>query len=110
MTNFPDPQGAYWDIRSGLEHGGAGTSIASGSGAVAIQATGRYFNQYYEYTTLVNLNPPVELDGGRDHGTEYWFNLTPVCLETMHYECRIDEYWVSNTPDEANAFRPALQV
>jgi hypothetical protein len=109
MTNFPDPQGAYWDIRSGLEHGGAGTSVASGSGAVAIQSTGRYFDQYNEYTVLVNLNPPVELDGGGDRGTEYWFNLNPVCLELMHSECRRNEYWVSNTPNQANAFRPALQ-
>jgi hypothetical protein len=110
MTNFPDPKGAYWDIRIGLEDGGAGTSIASGSGAVAIQPTGRYFDQYNEYTVLVNLNPPVELDGGGDHGTDYWINLNPVCLESMHSECRRSSYWVSNTPEEANAFRPALQV
>jgi len=58
---------------------------------------------------LVNLNPPVELDGEGGHGTMYWFNLTPVCLEPMHSECRRSQYLVSNTQDEANAFRPALQ-
>lgn len=105
----PDPKGAYWDIRVNVDQGGGGNSIASGLGPVIMQPTGRFFNQYYEYTTVVKVNPPVQITGGNgSRGTEYWFNLTPVC-DKHTPECASDQFWVSNTPHEFNSFRAELQ-
>lgn len=105
----PNPKGAQWDIRVKVDQGGGGTSIASGQGPVIMQPTGRFFNQYYEYTTVVKINPAVQINGGNDfHGTRYWFNLAPVC-ENPTPACGSDQYVVSNTPHRANGFRAALQ-
>jgi hypothetical protein len=104
----PSPKGATWDIRTGVGTGGGGTSIASGQGPVVMQPTGRFFNQYLEYTTVIKVSPAVQLDGGSGpHGTTYWFNLTPVC-ERGH-NCGQNQWFVSNTPELVNNFRGSAQ-
>ncbi len=67
------PTSGYWEVRSGVIEGNGGTLIASGSGAVTNDPTGRYFQELYEFTNLVSgLN--VSLAAG-----QYWFAVVPEC-------------------------------
>jgi hypothetical protein len=105
----PRPKGATWDILTGVGTGFGGTSVASGQGPVEMQPTGRGFDGYTEYTTVIKVSPPVQLDGGSGpHGTTYWFNLTPVC-ERGH-NCGQDQWFVSNTPHQVNNFQGGAQA
>jgi hypothetical protein len=103
-----DPNGATWEIRTGVKDGSGGTVIASGHGRVAKEATGRT-GSGFEYTIRVKLDPPVQLTGG-GAGTIYWLNLTPQCTHESDPLCTGNTYAVSNTTDQVNAFRGGAQA
>jgi hypothetical protein len=92
-----DPLAATYDIRTGVSEGDGGTSIASGSGTAVVQPTGRNFIGLNEYTVAVSWSTPVTLTPG-----EYWFNVTPQCLNTLDGSCSVFRQFVSNTTQGAN--------
>ena len=92
-----DPQTASYDIRTGVTDGNGGTSIASGSGTTVVQATGRNFLGLNEYSVAVSWSTPVTLTTG-----QYWFNLTPQCLNTLDGSCSAFRQFVSNTTQHTN--------
>jgi hypothetical protein len=106
--NALDPKGAGWEIRTNNIWEGGGTLVASGQGAVAMEATGRSRDGDSEYTISIKLNPPVEISGGTTVGTVYWFNLTPVC-DLRNALCSTIQYFVSDTTQQANGVRATLQ-
>jgi len=87
-----DPLTASYDIRTGVSEGDGGTSIASGSGTAVVQPTGRNFLGLNEYTVAVSWSAAVTLTPG-----EYWFNVTPQCLNTLDGSCSVYRQFVSNT-------------
>ncbi|MGB8916900.1 MAG: hypothetical protein WCC89_08580 [Candidatus Sulfotelmatobacter sp.] len=100
-----DPQTATYDIRTGVVDGNGGTSIASGSGTTIVQATGRNFLGLNEYTIAVSWATPITLPSG-----EYWFNLTPQCLNTLDGSCNVFRQFASNTTQLTNNIHGAWQV
>jgi hypothetical protein len=106
-----DPKGASWEIRSGLlTSNDVGTLIASGQIGAAVEPTGRELN-YPEFTVAVNVDPPVQLRGGRK-GTIYWFNVEPPCVNSKDPACNQEtqQYFVSNTTQQTNSVRGSLQA
>ena len=104
----PNAHNATWDIRTGVSLAFGGTSIASGEGPIERQATGRDFDGYSEFTTVMKVDPPVQIDGGNsDRGTRYWFNLTPTCVKQNN--CGRNQWFVSNTPHQVNNYRGVAQ-
>jgi len=99
-----DPLTASYDIRTGVAEGDGGTSIASGSGTIVVQPTGRNFQGLYEYTVAVSWSTAVTLTAG-----EYWFNATPQCLNTLDGSCNVFRQFVSNTTGLANAVHGSWQ-
>jgi hypothetical protein len=99
-----DPLTASYDIRTGVTEGDGGTSIASGSGAAVVQATGRNFLGLNEYTVAVSWSTPVTLTAG-----EYWFNATPNCTNTLDGSCNVFRQFVSNTTGLANGVHASWQ-
>jgi hypothetical protein len=95
-----DPMTATYDIRNGVSEGSGGSSIASGSGPAVVQATGRNFLGLNEYTVAVSWSTPVTLTTG-----EYWFNVTPQCLNTLDGSCIAFRQFVSNTTSGTNDIR-----
>jgi hypothetical protein len=96
-ANF-DPLTASYDIRSGVTEGNGGTSLASGSGNVTVDSTGRNFLGLNEYTVAVNLATPLVLGPGG-----YWFNLTPNCTNgAVDGSCNVGRFFVSNTTSQTN--------
>ncbi len=67
------PSSGYWEIRSSVSEGNGGTLIASGTGAITNNPTGRSYHGYQEYTNLVS-GLSVSLATG-----QYWFAVVPVC-------------------------------
>jgi len=68
------PNGAYWEIRSGMSEGNGGTLIASGTASgsnFSHTATGRSGFGYTEYTDAVS-DLEVQLSSGT-----YWFAVVP---------------------------------
>ncbi len=100
---FDPPQGTY-DIRTGISDGDGGTSIASGSGTIEVQATGRNFLGLNEYTVALSFSPAVTLTSG-----EYWFNVTPQCLNTLDGSCSVFRQFYSNTTSLANGVHAGWQ-
>ena len=100
---FDPPQGTY-DIRTGVSDGDGGTSIASGTGTVEVQATGRNFLGLNEYTVALSFTPAVTLTSG-----EYWFNVTPQCLNTLDGSCNVFRQFYSNTTSLANGVHAGWQ-
>lgn len=86
-----DPMQGTYDIRTGVSDGNGGTSIASGSGAVVVQPTGRNFLGLNEYSVEISI-PAISLPSGT-----YWFNLTPQCLNTLDGSCNVFRQFVSNS-------------
>jgi hypothetical protein len=72
LSNFT-PASGYWELRSGVSEDNGGTLIASGSGAVTNDPTGRNFRGDNEYTNIVS-GLGVSLPAG-----QYWFAVVPVC-------------------------------
>jgi hypothetical protein len=99
-----DPQTASYDIRTGVSEGNGGTSIASGSGATIVQATGRNFLGLNEYTVAISWSTPVALTTG-----EYWFNVTPNCTNTLDGSCYVFRQFASNTTNLANGVHAGWQ-
>jgi hypothetical protein len=99
-----DPMQGTYDIRTGVSEGDGGTSIASGSGAVVVQPTGRNFLGLYEYTVALSWSSAVTLTPG-----EYWFNVTPQCLNTLDGSCNVFRQFVSNTTSLANGRHASWQ-
>jgi len=102
-ANF-DPLTASYDIRTGVSEGNGGTSIASGSGAAVVQATGRNFLGLNEYTVAVSWATPVALTTG-----EYWINATPNCTNTLDGSCYAFRQFASNTTSLANGVHAGWQ-
>lgn len=98
-----DPMQASYDIRTGVSEGNGGTSLASGTGPIRVQATGRNFLGVNEYT-IASEFPPVTLTPGA-----YWFNLTPTCTNTLDGSCSVFRQFVSNTTSLANGVRAGAQ-
>jgi hypothetical protein len=99
-----DPLSASYDIRTGVSEGNGGTSIASGSGPILVQPTGRNFLGLNEYTIAVSWTTLVTLTPG-----QYWFNVEPQCLNTLDGSCSVFRQFVSNTTSRANAVHPDWQ-
>jgi hypothetical protein len=99
-----DPLSATYDIRTGVSEGDGGTSVASGSGAILVQPTGRVFLGLSEYTIAVSWTTPVTLTPG-----QYWFNADPQCLNTLDGSCSVFRQFVSNTTSLANSVHVAWQ-
>jgi hypothetical protein len=99
-----DPLSASYDVRTGVSEGNGGTSIASGSGTIAVQPTGRNFLGLTEYTIAVSWTTPVILMPG-----QYWFNLEPQCLNTLDGSCNVFRQFVSNTTSRANGVHATWQ-
>ena len=103
-ANF-DPVTASYDVRTGVSEGNGGTSIASGTGNITVQATGRTFNTLNEYTLFVSLAQPLDLSEG-----EYWFNLTPNCTNgAVDGSCYLGQMFFSNTTQDTNGVHPLAQ-
>jgi len=66
------PDSGYWEIRSGMSENNGGTLIASGSGPITDDPTGRMRAGYTEYHNQVAAS--VNLAAG-----QYWFAVVPVC-------------------------------
>jgi hypothetical protein len=97
-VNF-DPLTASYDVRTGVTEGNGGTSIASGTGAVQVAATGRNFIGLNEYSVAVQLSTPLLLGPGR-----YWFNVTPSCTNgATDGSCVAGRIFVSNTTQRTNS-------
>jgi hypothetical protein len=104
-VNF-DPLTASYDVRTGITDGNGGTSIASGSGAIAVASTGRNFIGLNEYTVAVNLSAPLLIGPG-----QYWFNVTPACTNgTSDGSCSVGRIFVSNTTNRTNGVNAAAQT
>jgi hypothetical protein len=100
-----DPLTATYDVRTGVIEGNGGTSIASGSGNVAVVATGRNFLGLNEYSLVVQLATPLTLGPGG-----YWFNMTPSCTNgAQDGSCFVGRFFVSNTTTRVNAIRGTAQ-
>jgi hypothetical protein len=70
---------AYWEIRSGVSAGDAGTLVASGTSTATKTATGRSAFGLTEYTMEVTgLSVPL------DAGT-YWLTVAPVASSSAMY-------------------------
>jgi hypothetical protein len=92
-----DPLTATYDVRTGVSEGNGGTSIGSGTGAAVVVPTGRNFIGLNEYTVAVSWSTPLTLTSG-----EYWFNVTPQCLNTNDGSCSAFRQFFSNTTQGAN--------
>jgi hypothetical protein len=104
-VNF-DPLTASYDVRTGITDGNGGTSIASGTGAIAVASTGRNFIGLNEYTVAVNLSAPLLIGPG-----QYWFNVTPACTNgTSDGSCSVGRIFVSNTTNRTNGVNAAAQT
>jgi hypothetical protein len=67
------PTSGYWEVREGVSEGNGGTLLASGSGAITNNPTGRFGFGFTEYHNEVDgLN--ISLGQGT-----YWFAVVPVC-------------------------------
>ncbi len=99
-----DPLLATYDVRTGVSEGNGGTSIASGTGTAVVAATGRNFIGLNEYTIAVTWSTPVAVTAG-----EYWFNITPQCLNTLDGSCSVFRQFVSNTTSLTNNLRGSWQ-
>jgi len=103
-ANF-DPATASYDIRQGVSEGNGGTEIATGSGSIQIQATGRNFIGLNEYSIAVNLSAPVVLGAG-----SYWFNMTPNCTNgATDGSCYVGRFFVSNVTGRTNSIHGAAE-
>jgi hypothetical protein len=98
-----DPFTATYDIRQGVSEGNGGSEVSSGSGAVAVAATGRNAFGLYEYTVTVTFSSVTLVPG------EYWFNVTPQCTNTLDGSCTVFRQFASNTTQETNAVNGAWQ-
>ena len=98
-----DPMTATYDLRTGISEGNGGSSLASGTAKLKVVATGRSFNGTYEYTIAVKI-PKLTLPSG-----EYWFNITPTCLNTLDGSCYIQRQFASNTTQGANNIHGSWQ-
>ena len=99
-----DPMMATYDVRTGVTDGNGGTSILSGSGPVLVQPTGRNFLGLNEYTVAVSWSTALMLPSG-----EYWFNLTPQCLNTLDGSCNVGRQFASNTTQHTNNIHGSWQ-
>jgi len=110
FTNKLDPNVVTWQIRTDDIYENGGTLVASGSGTVFMQPTGRQLDGAVEYTLAVKVTPPVQLSGGSRHAMGYWFNLLPLCTNNQDPSCSTGIYYVSNTALETNAYHGSAQV
>jgi len=98
-----DPFTATYDMRQGVSEGNGGTEVSSGSGSIAVAATGRTAFGYYEYTVTVTFSSVTLVPG------EYWFNVTPQCTNTLDGSCTVFRQFASNTTQETNAVNGGWQ-
>ena len=98
-----DPMTASYDIRTGVSEGNGGTSIASGTTNIQVQATANNFLGLQEYSLVVKF-PAITLTSG-----DYWMNLTPKCTNTLDGSCPLFRQYVSNTTQRTNALHESWQ-
>jgi hypothetical protein len=91
-----DPMTAAYDVRTGVSEGNGGTSVASGSSGIQVMATGRNFAGLQEYTIAIQIHDLTLTPG------EYWFNITPTCMNTLDGSCYVLRQYASNTTQETN--------
>ena len=94
---------ATYDIRQGISEGNGGTDVASGSGSVAVAATGRNAFGLQEYTVTITFSTITLVPG------ESWFSLEPQCLNTLDGSCTVFRQFASNTTQETNAVNGGWQ-
>jgi hypothetical protein len=103
-ANF-DPLTASYDIRQGVSEGSGGDEIASGSGNIAVAATGRNFLGMNEYTVVVPLPTALVLGAG-----SYWFSITPNCTNGgFDGSCYDGRFFVSNVTGRTNSIHPGRE-
>jgi hypothetical protein len=102
--NVFDPKTATWEIRTGVSEGNGGTLVASGSGNINVQPTGRDPFGFIESTVAVKVTPPVTLTANT-----YWINVNPQCTNSANANCSSLQYYVDNTTQETNNVRGYLQ-
>ena len=107
--NNLDPQVALYEIRTDILNDG-GNLVATGGGPAYVEPTGRELNGDLEYTVAVRVNPPVQMDGGKYPGTDYWINLNPFCTNHNDPTCKTVSYQVSNTAEAINSYRLSAGV
>jgi hypothetical protein len=101
-ANFDPATGSY-DIRQGVSEGDGGTDIATGTGNIAIAATGRNFLGLNEYSIAINLTSPVTLGAGN-----YWFNVTANCTNgATDGSCYVGRMFVSNVTGRTDSVHGA---
>jgi hypothetical protein len=101
-ANF-DPLTATYDIRQGVSEGDGGIEIATGSGNIAVAATGRNFIGLNEYSVAVQLTTPIVLGAG-----SYWFNATPTCVDgATDGSCSVGRFFISNVTGRTNSVHGA---
>jgi hypothetical protein len=98
---------AYWAIMEGIEPGNAGTTVASGTDAATITATGRAAFDLTEYTVQVE-NLSITLTSGT-----YWLAVVPLCTNASDPYCDgvfflTDVEYINTLP--TNAYGPAEPI
>jgi hypothetical protein len=77
-----DPKTATREIRTGVSEGNGGTLVASGTGNINLQPTGRDPFGFVESTLAVKVTPQVTLTANT-----YWINVNPQCTNSANVNC-----------------------
>jgi hypothetical protein len=93
-VNVIDPAKATYSISTGVSRGDAGTTIATATGPATYSATGRSWDNYTEYTLLVQTHPTVLPAGS------YWLSVVPRCTNPKDEACQTARYYVSDDEDD----------
>jgi hypothetical protein len=91
--NNYDPAKATYTFRTGVSSGNGGTQVATGTAAIAHQATGRNAFGLPEDSVGAKLASPVPITSG----TVYWSELEPQCTNANNGNCSSLQYFESNT-------------
>lgn len=97
------PKQAYWEIRSGLSMGNAGSLVAFGTAADSYTPTGRSGMGLTEYTVKVFITPSVVLTSGT-----YFMAVIPQCY-TNNVNCTTARYFLSDCEDRPPANKVGYQ-
>jgi len=97
-----DPAKATYSISTGVSTGNAGTTIATATGPASLSPTGRSWDNYTEYTLLVQTHPTV-LQAGT-----YWMSVVARCTNPKDASCQTARYYMSDDEDDPplNHFGP----
>lgn len=85
---------AFWEIRSGMSEGNAGTQVLGGVASATHDATGRSFigsATFYEYLATLTLDEFFLAPGS------YWIGIAPVVIETADSYVGAYASWTGGT-------------